>query len=90
FDLHQAGGAIAAIVDARAAVSDALTGRCAAAGIPLLAAHRLETSHGRRRVSGCTVRPIGGGQPRRLVCDLILTAGGWTPAAQLFTHAGGR
>jgi sarcosine oxidase subunit alpha len=90
FDLRQAGVAIAAIVDPRAEVGEALKGRCAAAGITLLAAHRIESSHGRRRVSGCTVRPIAGGQPRRFTCDLILTAGGWTPAAQLFTHAGGR
>ena len=90
FDLQRAGVAIAAIVDARPSVDDALAVGCAAAGIRLLPAHRVETSHGRRRVSGCTVRPIAGGASTRLGCDLILTAGGWTPQAQLFTHAGGR
>ncbi|MDQ0512904.1 sarcosine oxidase subunit alpha family protein [Ancylobacter amanitiformis] len=91
FDLHSAGVAIEAIVDARAAVDDERTARCRAAGIRHLPGHMIAHSTGRRRVTGCVVHPVG--QPAAamsLPCDLILTAGGWSPAAHLFTHAGGR
>jgi len=91
FELHRAGVEIAGIVDARAGAGEDATRRAAAAGIPRFPAHRVLRSHGRRRVAGCTVQPIDAAtRPVRLACDLLLTAGGWTPAAQLFAHAGGR
>ncbi|MCW1842407.1 sarcosine oxidase subunit alpha family protein [Prosthecomicrobium hirschii] len=91
FDLQRAGVAIEAIVDARATVAEALTARCRTAGIRHLAGHMIAQSRGRRRVTGCVVHPVG--QPAAtvvLTCDLILTSGGWNPAAHLFTHSGGR
>ncbi|WP_346891205.1 sarcosine oxidase subunit alpha family protein [uncultured Roseibium sp.] len=91
FQLQAAGTEIEAVVDNRVSVSEALRNRTEKAGIRLFIAHRIERGYGRRRVSGCTICSLDGKDGAvRLSCDLILTAGGWTPTAQLFTHTGGR
>lgn len=91
FRLQAAGVEIAAVVDCRPEVNERLQVRVRAAGLRLFLSHRIERSHGKGRVKGCTIRPFtAGGAPVRLSCDLLLTAGGWSPAAQLYTHAGGR
>jgi sarcosine oxidase subunit alpha len=84
-DLHQAGVAIAAIVDQRADPAGEIVDRSVAAGIPLLRGTTVASTEGRSRVH--TVRVSGGGDV--IPCDTLLMAGGWTPAVHLFAQARG-
>ncbi|MEO9237847.1 MAG: glycine cleavage T C-terminal barrel domain-containing protein, partial [Jatrophihabitantaceae bacterium] len=42
------------------------------------------------RVSAARLGPLGGPVTERLDCDLLLSSGGWNPAAQLYSQAGGQ
>ena len=88
FALKAAGMEVAALADSRTQIDPALMARAEAEGLRVLPGHVPERSHGRRGVTGITLRGPGGAE--RIACDTILTAGGWTPIAQLFTHTGGR
>ena len=44
---------------------------------------------GRTHLSGVTLRRADG-RRETLTCDLLCVSGGWTPAAHLFAHAGGK
>ncbi len=45
---------------------------------------------GNRAVSGCEIAKLGTETVERLDCDLLLTAGGWTPRVHLSSHLGER
>lgn len=88
FALHDAGGAIAAIVDSRptpGAAADEARRR----GIEILAGSVPVAAKGRRAVRGIEVAALGGGARRRIACDTILTSDGWNPAVHLHSQAGG-
>jgi sarcosine oxidase subunit alpha len=94
FDLAGAGAAVS-VIDARAIVSAALSGRCADLGIALHPGHVVTGSSGTERVTAALVAPWTRGQPevspsRSLPCDLLLVSGGWNPAVHLFSQARGR
>jgi sarcosine oxidase, subunit alpha len=88
-DLRAAGIEIAAILDRRAqAGPDADTRQ-----MKIVTAAAITAVHGRRRVRGCHFASTGGsprGRAERIECDLILSAGGYTPAVHLHSQAGGR
>jgi sarcosine oxidase subunit alpha len=90
--LDRAGVAIEAIVDARPASS--LEGgwpqRARAARLPLLPESVLVSARGGRRVAGVHVLTAGSGKTRSLACDVVAVSGGYSPAAHLFSQAGGR
>ena len=89
FDLAEAGVAVAAIIDVRPAIEPALTARAAALGIELLTGQSVIGTAGSQRVAGVTVAPVGGSGERRIACDALLMAGGWTPTLHLWSQAKG-
>ncbi|GAA0336918.1 sarcosine oxidase subunit alpha [Sphingomonas oligophenolica] len=89
FDLAEAGVAVAAIVDLRAAVDPVLADRARALGIELIAGHAVTATAGAKRISAVTIAPADGGKERRIACDALLMAGGWTPTVHLWSHGKG-
>ncbi|MCQ4319597.1 FAD-dependent oxidoreductase [Stutzerimonas stutzeri] len=98
-DLHEAGVAVAAVVDMRAAPADGLLVTALQThGIPHLPGHAVyEALHakGMRHVSGVDVRRIiGEGQvgsdSQRIECDLLCMSAGYMPVYQLLCQAGGK
>jgi len=90
FDLAEAGVAIAAIVDIRKTVDPALVEKATALGIERLASHVVSATHGAKRLTGISVAAIGGKAERRIACDALLMAGGWTPTVHLWSHGKGK
>ena len=75
---------IVAIIDRReesAAASDSMR---------VMRAATITAVHGRGSVRGCTAETLGGRTRAHFECDLILNAGGFTPAVHLHSQAGGR
>ncbi|MEW5811171.1 MAG: glycine cleavage T C-terminal barrel domain-containing protein [Actinomycetota bacterium] len=90
FDLHDAGVAVAAIVDARRDVSDALRDECAAKDIAIHTGAVVSGTRGESRVSHAVVgRPGEDAEPTVIPCDVLLVSGGWNPAVHLFSQARG-
>jgi sarcosine oxidase subunit alpha len=82
--LRAAGIEVAAIVDARE--------RSGADGPDGVVVHRASTIvavAGRRAVRGVTIAPQAGGTLCTIEADCIASAGGWTPAVNLHSMAGG-
>lgn len=95
FDLAEAGAQIVGIVDVRAAPSPALVERAQRLGIALYLGMAPAEALGRRAVRAVRIGRIGHsgrieGATRTLRCDLVLMAGGWSPAVHLHSQAGGR
>jgi sarcosine oxidase subunit alpha len=91
-DLHQAGVAIGAVVDARpaSALKGALPARARTAGLAIVPDSAIVAAHGRLRVASVDVAPLTGGRTRRLACDLVCMSGGFNPAVHLFSQARGK
>ena len=94
FDLAQAGVDVAAIVDIRGTVPDALAARAAASGIKTLVGHTVTDTGGRLRVASVRVNPVSAsgvvGPAQTIACDALLMSGGWTPSVHLFSHTKGK
>ncbi len=94
FDLAEAGGTVAAIVDLRPEVSGPMIDAARARGIEVLANHAITGTGGKLRVDGVNVMELarGGafGEPRNLSCDLVMHSGGWTPSVHLFSQSRGK
>ncbi len=87
-DLHAAGIAVAAVVDARGEDGE-WRARTRAAGIEVLSAHVVIRARGGRRVQAVEVAAMASGGPvRRIACDLLAMSGGHDPALHLLSHAG--
>jgi sarcosine oxidase subunit alpha len=82
--LMAAGVNVAAIVDHRntAAID-------APAGVPVLRGSAIVAVKGRRAVTGVVVAAHGGGALQQFDADCIASAGGWAPAVNLHSMAGG-
>ena len=82
-DLHQAGVAIAGIVDQRVKPDSEAIQAARARGIPIHSAMTIASTEGRGRVhsaklaNGTDIIP----------CDTILMSGGWTPSVHLFSQS---
>lgn len=87
-DLHAAGVAITAIVDARTAVAADLGAACADRGIALRTGSVVSGTRGESRVSAAMVTGADG-ESEALPCDLLLVSGGWNPAVHLFSQVRG-
>jgi sarcosine oxidase subunit alpha len=83
--LTAAGVSVAAIVDHR---SDAAID--APPGVPVFRGSAIVAVQGRRAVKGVVVAAHGGGALRQLDADCIASAGGWAPAVNLHSMAGGK
>jgi sarcosine oxidase subunit alpha len=87
FALHDAGAAVAAIVDSRPG-----SGRIAdaeARGIAVHLAMAPLRAHGRRKVAAVTIGSLEGRTAAKIACDVLLTSGGWNPAVHLHSQSGG-
>jgi sarcosine oxidase subunit alpha len=83
--LQAAGIEVAAIVDHRAAA-----GVEPPPGLPVHRASAIVAVRGGRAVTGATVISHDGGTRHEIEADCIAVAGGWTPAVNLYSMAGGR
>lgn len=91
-DMEQAGIDVACVVDVRHDADPALAQdlRCR----DILRGHAVVRARGRGRVQGCDVgaltadRDAVDGPLHAFACDLILTAGGWSPRVHLSSHLG--
>ncbi len=90
--LHDAGVAIAAIVDARSEsqLRGALPARARETGLAVLPGSVIAKARGRLRVSGVEVVSRAGGAARSLDCDLVAVSGGYSPAVHLFRRRAAR
>ncbi|HYM72181.1 MAG TPA: sarcosine oxidase subunit alpha family protein, partial [Stellaceae bacterium] len=86
--LKTAGVAVAAIVDPRSGPGS--SARILVEGIPLYPRHAVTGTGGRHGLRRVTIRPLAGGKPIRIACDLLAVSGGWNPVVHLFAHAQGR
>jgi sarcosine oxidase subunit alpha len=92
FDLADAGGKVAAIVDTRAAPRIDLLEAAAVRSIKVLAGHTVTGTSGRLRVKSVRVNRMTGDKPgfgKSITCDCLLMSGGWTPSLHLFSHTKG-
>jgi sarcosine oxidase subunit alpha len=89
FDLHDAGVAINAIVDARTDVAARLRDECATRGIELQTDSVVSGTRGEARVSHALVSRSGSADATPVACDVLLVSGGWNPAVHLFSQARG-
>jgi sarcosine oxidase subunit alpha len=86
-DLHKAGIAIAAVIDARRDVSPDVR-RLAGSTPQFLGAHVTDTS-GYRRLKSIRILD-GSGRTHTIAADTLAVSGGWTPSIGIATHLGGR
>ena len=89
--LHDAGVAIAGIVDVRTKekLDGPLPTHARAVGLPLLPASVMTRARGRLHVRGVAVHSRNGGASTTLDCDLVAVSGGFSPAVHLFSQARG-
>jgi sarcosine oxidase subunit alpha len=91
FDLQDSGVDIVGIADMRVSLPQHLTQEASRRGIEVLAGHAITASRG-----GVVAMPRDAAgrlnriRARRLPCDLLLMAGGWTPTVHLFSQSRGR
>jgi sarcosine oxidase subunit alpha len=83
--LKAAGIDVAAIVDVRER-----SGAEAPAGVAVHRASAIVAVEGRRAVRSVTIAPQAGGRLHTIAADCIASAGGWTPAVNLYSMAGGK
>ncbi len=89
FALARAGVAIAAIVDVRDAVDQALLDEARSLGIEVRLGSSVIGVSGRHGVTGITVTRNDGAGRATIGCDALLMAGGWTPSVHLWSHSKG-
>ncbi len=88
-DLHDAGIAVRAVVDSRAAPPETVRRAAASAGARLFAGGLVTRGIGGRALRAVRVRDAHG-RSEILPCDLLAMSGGWNPSVHLATHQGSR
>ncbi|MFL5115438.1 MAG: sarcosine oxidase subunit alpha family protein [Microvirga sp.] len=86
-DLARAGVEVAAVVEARAAVDEAVAAQAKGARVMLGA--EVVGTHGFRTLAAVTVRDAAG-RVERIACDLLAVSNGWNPTVHLTCHLGGK
>jgi sarcosine oxidase subunit alpha len=95
-DLEAAGIEVAAVVDLREEPAGPLTEEAEAGGIKVLAKHAVIGTSGEKRIKAVRVAELssdGGklvGGRENIDCDLLVSAGGWSPTIHLFSQAKGQ
>ena len=88
-DLAAAGVEVAALVDARPEMPDAVRRAAARAGVPVLAGAVVRYAMGDTALRFVRVS-LPGGRSLRLHCDLLAMSGGWSPSVHLTCHLGSK
>jgi sarcosine oxidase, subunit alpha len=87
--LAKAGVGITAIIDIRTEVDQALVDTACALGIHVELGAAVIGVDGRHAVKGIEIATVAGSNRRRIACDALLMAGGWTPTVHLWSHSKG-
>jgi sarcosine oxidase subunit alpha len=87
--LVRAGATVAAIVDSRPEVPEALRASAAAWGARVIAGGAVVGTRGRRLLSSVTIQERSGTQTT-FEADLLAMGGGWNPSLHLTCHLGGK
>lgn len=88
-DLAEAGVKVKVLLEpARTAPNNALVQALRAAGIELVLGAKVLEAHGRKAIKAVSIAQNS--QNRRITCDLLVTAAGYTPGYQLALHAGAK
>lgn len=88
-DLTEAGVTVKAVLEPAATAPDsALANALNAAGIELILGAKITQAHGNTAIKAVSISQ--GGSARRIDCDLLVTAAGYTPGYQLALHAGAK
>ena len=86
-DLARAGVEVAAVVESRAAVDEAVAAQAKGARVMLGA--EVVATHGFRTLAAVDVRDAAG-RVERIACDLFAVSNGWNPTVHLTCHLGGK
>ncbi len=86
-DLTHHGMDIAAVIDQRTEVPDAMLQDMQEIGVTVFAGARIAASHGDKRLRGLSVQQ--GQNKLKLDCDALAVSGGWAPRLHLLCHARG-
>jgi len=94
-DLHAAGIAVAAVVDARPELSARAAEIAAATGVRVLTGSAVVDTAGEGRITGVTVQGLDAegqltGTAESFDCDLLAVSGGWSPVVHLHSQRQGR
>jgi sarcosine oxidase subunit alpha len=95
FVLHDAGVAVAGIVDCRERPAERLQAAAAARGLPVHTASLVVESRGRPAVHCVAIARLTSdgralqGRRRWIDCDAVAMSGGWNPTVHLYSQAGG-
>jgi len=95
-DLHKAGGAINAIIDARQEPGPELPALAHKAGIRIMTGYVVAGTTGKQHVTGASICTLDGdGRAaahcrETIPCDLLLVSGGLSPVVHLFSQSGGK
>ena len=93
-DYTDAGGTIEAIIDVRSNPQGILLDDAKARNINVLPGQAIVQTHGGKRIAGIEVMDFDGnqvsGSKKSLVCDLLLTSGGWNPTIHLHSQSQGK
>jgi glycine cleavage system aminomethyltransferase T len=87
--LHEAGIAVAALVDPRPEISTPVRQLAEACGAAVYAGGVVRRALGGLAVTGVEIIPAIG-RLVKLECDLLVMSGGWNPALQLTSHLDGK
>ena len=83
--LKRAGVRIAAVIDVRRDVSDAV---CKDLGVPIVLGGAVTGTNGGRSIRSINVRSASGALT--IACDVLAVSGGWNPNIGIASHHGGR
>jgi sarcosine oxidase subunit alpha len=94
-DLARAGVDVAAVIDAREAISAELTNRLHTVGIKHFVGHAVIRARGNRHITAVDIASLAAsgfaGKPQKtLDCDLLCMSGGFNPAVHLFSQSKGK
>ncbi|MFM5916040.1 MAG: 2Fe-2S iron-sulfur cluster-binding protein [Novosphingobium sp.] len=90
FALARGGVRVAAIADLRENVDADLIKQADELGIPVHLGSTVIGVSGRHAVTGIEIARADGSARRKLACDAVLMAGGWTPSVHLWSHSLGK
>ncbi|MGW1679314.1 2Fe-2S iron-sulfur cluster-binding protein [Saccharopolyspora sp. NPDC002376] len=88
-DLAAAGARVRAVVDTRPEPPQRLVELANSLGAQVFTGSAVTGTTGDRRITSARIASLEGGTPVDVDCDLLAVCGGWNPAVQLFSQAGG-